>query len=1212
MGERLPGYMVPSAFVVLDGLPLTGNGKIDRKALPAPDYGGAAGAGRGPADAREEILCGVFSQILGLDSIGVDDDFFAMGGHSLLAVRLISRIRVVLSVELPLRALFEAPTVAGLAARLPGTSAARAPLTTMQRPQRVPLSFAQQRLWFIGQLEGPSSTYNIPVVLRLAGHVDREALAMALRDVIGRHEVLRTVFEVADGEPYQRILHLDDLAWELETVEVAPAELADAVARASKHAFDLSSEPPIRAWLFQAGPDEVLVVSMHHIASDGWSTEPLARDVSAAYAARCQGRAPQWDPLPVQYADYTLWQRQLLGDELDPLSVISRQASYWRETLAGIPEELKLPFDRKRPAVASHRGHSAQVEISAQTHAQVVELARAEGVTTFMVLQSALAMLLSRLGAGTDIPIGSPHAGRTDEAMDDLVGFFINTLVLRTDLSGDPSFRDVLARVRDASLSGFAHQDVPFERLVEELSPSRSMARHALFQVMLTLQNNAEALLDLPGIRVEAVPMGESTAKFDLDVIVGEVFTAQGAPAGVRGSITAAADLFDPDTVAQLTRRFAHILELLTSDPQIRLSAVDVLETAERHRILVEWNDTAVEIADTPVPALFEAQVARTPEALAVASDGAEVSYAQLDARANQLARYLVNRHVGPESVVAVCLERGVDLMVALLGVLKAGGAYMPIDPQYPAERVAFMLRDAAPVAVLASTSTAGALRSSPVGVLVLDEPGLTAGLAGLAPEALNDHDRIAPLSVANPAYVIYTSGSTGRPKGVLVPQRGVASLLTGQMRDLRVGSGCRVGQFASASFDTFGWEWIMALLSGAALVVIPRERRLGKALPEFLASQRITHVTLPPAVLATLNEKSIGTETVLTVAGEACPPDVMTRWAAGREMFNSYGPTETTVDSTLWRCDPEAAEVAIGSPVVNTQIYVLDEYLAPVPVGVAGEMYVAGEGLARGYLGGPGLTAERFVADPFDGMGKRMYRSGDRARWNAAGQLVFTGRTDDQVKIRGFRIEPGEIAAVLATHHSVAQAAVIVREEIPGDKRLVAYAVPADGGRAAGTPSWSASVLGLAAERLPEYMVPSALVALDALPLTVNGKLDRNGLPAPDYASGAAQVTREPANAVEELLCGVFGEVLGVDRVGVDDSFFALGGHSLLAVRLVSRVRAVLGVDLDIRLVFEVSTVGGLAGRLSGVGGARLGLVSMPRPVRVPLSFAQRRLWFI
>ncbi|WP_189282465.1 condensation domain-containing protein, partial [Streptomyces atratus] len=899
--DCLPSYMVPSAVVVLDALPLNVNGKLDRKALPAPDYSaGKAGAGRGPSNLREELLCGVFAQVLGLPEVGVHDDFFALGGHSLLAVRLISRVRTVLGIEVPLRALFETPTVAGLAAGLMGAGQARPALTAGERTERVPLSFAQQRLWFIGQLEGPSSTYNIPFALRMAGDVDRDALGLAFRDVIGRHEVLRTVFPTAEGgEPYQSVVELADLDWQLGVIEVAPTELDAAVAEAEAYAFDLSAEAPIRATLFEAGPDErVLVVVLHHIAGDGWSTAPLARDLSTAYAARSAGEAPDWTPLPVQYADYALWQRELLGDESDADSVIAHQMAYWREALADSPEELALPFDRSRPAVASHVGHRVPVEIPAEVHARLVEVARAGGVTPFMALQAALAMLLSRLGAGTDIPIGSANAGRTDEALDDLVGFFINTLVVRTDLSGDPTFREVLDRVREASLSALAHQEVPFERLVEELAPSRSMARHPLFQVQLDLQNNAEAVLDLPGAEGGGTSSDTAVAKFDVEVRLTETYDEQGAPAGVWGQVVAAADLFDRDTVTGLRERFVRVLGLLVGDPQVRLSTLEVVGEDERRRVLEEWNDTAVDLGSMLVPELFAAQMGRTPDAAAVVADGETVSYAELDARANRLAHYLVGQGVGAESLVGLCLPRGIETVVAILAAWKAGAGYLPIDPEYPAERIGFMLADSGAALTLTTEEILDDLPAGRNRFVALDSTLVEMQLAA----ASVDSPEVG-VAAEGLAYVIYTSGSTGRPKGVAVTHKGLANYVSWAADAYRMNGGGGAPLHSSLAFDLTVTSVLVPLVTGSA--VVASETGGAEGLAELIKDPgTFGLVKAVPAHLPLLTEMLTEAQASQAarcwiVGGEALPGTVVRDWfsrAPESVIVNEYGPTETVV----------------------------------------------------------------------------------------------------------------------------------------------------------------------------------------------------------------------------------------------------------------------------------------------------------------------------
>jgi nonribosomal peptide synthetase DhbF len=1173
LARTLPDYMIPAAFVVLDALPLTPSGKLDRKALPAPDQQ-ASTEYTAPRTATEKVLAGLWAETFGLERVGIHDNFFELGGHSLLVTHLISKIRAAFLVELPLGTVFEVSTIAGLAGRLDQAQAARPALRPVPRPEVIPLSFAQRRLWFLNHLEGQSPRYNLTLALRIRGTLDRDALEAALADLIERHESLRTVFPETAGTPRQLILDAEIARPILAVAATTEAELAQGLTATANHGFDLAAEQPLRVSLFVLAPDEhVLLLLIHHIAGDGASLGPMARDLAVAYAARHVGNAPVFTPLPLQYADYTLWQHTLLGDENDPESAIVRQLAYWKTALQGLPEQLDLPTDHPRPSVSSHNGDTIAFEIAPALHQRLLMLAREQQASLFMVLQAGLAALLTRLGAGTDIPIGSPIAGRTDHALDDLIGFFVNTLVLRTDTAGNPSFRELVDRVRATDLDAYANQDLPFERLVEAINPTRSLSRHPLFQVVLAFQTAPVTGLDIPGLIIAAQPMGTGVAKFDLTLLLTELTPTQGVPGGLEGSIEYSTDLFDRETVEAIAARLVRLLESAIAAPDRPIGGIDILDSAERQRVLVAWNDTARAVPQTTLPALLEAQVAQRGGAAALICEDATLSYADLNARANRLAHLLIAQGAGPEQIVALALPRSVELIVGLLAILKSGAAYLPLDPDYPAERLAFMLADAKPACLITSSVTTPHLPGAST-QLVLDDPA-TAGLLARQPDTNpRDADRTAPLSPLNAVYVIYTSGSTGAPKGVVVSHHGIASLAGAMTERLGITPQSRVLQFASSSFDASIMEVLMALPAGAALVVPPAGLLAGELLTETLTRHAVSHALIPPAVLAGMPSARLEKFETLIVGGDACPPDLVASWAKGRRMINAYGPTETTICATMSMPLGGAAEPPIGRPIWNTQVYVLDDGLQPAPVGVAGELYIAGSGLARGYLNRPGLTAERFVADPFGPPGTRMYRTGDRARWRDDGALQYLGRADQQVKIRGFRVEPGEIEAALGQHDTVAQAAVIAREDVSGDKRLVGYVVAAEGQ----TPDSTALRQHLA-RTLPDYMIPAAFVVLDALPLTPSGKLDRKALPAPDQQASTEYTA--PRTATEEKLCALFAETLGLARVGINDNFFDLGGHSLLAIRVGRRIRDEIQSDFPITTVYTTPVIRHLAALL-------------------------------
>ncbi|MFI3157993.1 MAG: amino acid adenylation domain-containing protein [Methylococcaceae bacterium] len=1182
LNKSLPEFMIPSVFVSLDAMPVTANGKLDRKALPEPDMSQVPNADFiAPRSPVEQLLAGIWGEVLKTDRVGIHDNFFDLGGHSLLAMQVIVRVQEQLSVEISMFSLFERSTIAALAAHIEsllsaGQQVQLPAIRQAARDRLPPLSFAQMRLWLLERISDAGGAYNIPFFLQLEGVLENEqALERAINEVIRRHDSLRTHFAEHKGVPFQIIepsLSIALLTRDLSNTPEAlrEAEMTRHLQAQAAPPFDLIKGPLLRAELIRLGQEHhVLLLTFHHIISDGWSMDVFARELSALYGAFSRNQPSPLPELPIQYADYAVWQQEWLQGE-----PMERLLAYWKVRLSDVPT-LELPTDKPRPAIQSFHGKTQPFSLSPDLTEGLKALSRREGVTLFMTLAAAFQVLLHRYSGQDDIVIGTPTAGRSRVELEDLIGFFVNTLVLRTDLSGNPSFRELLAREREVTLGAYAHQDMPFEKLVEALNPERDLSRNPLFQVMFVLQNTPNDQLRLNEMAVESLSVDNGTNQFDLTLELSET------PQGLTGRVNYAGDLFEAASIDRLIGHFQTLLEGIVAHPEALLSELPLLTEAERRQLLVEWNATATPFPkDQCIHTLFEVQAATTPQAVAVIYEDSRLSYAELNAQANRLAQSLRELGVKPDRVVAICAERSLNLVVGLLAILKAGGAYVPLDPAYPKDRLAFMLEDSAPVALLTQVKLEslfeGIVKDLPV--IALDdqyppwanqpETNLDHSGTGLSPESL--------------AYVIYTSGSTGTPKGVMVEHRNLCNLITDVKNRYHIGAEDRILQFAATAFDMSIQDIFGALLLGAGLVLRNDAWLAGTGKFWALCEKNaVSIITLPTLFWQQLAQEDAivipATVRHITIGGEAVSSQVLAAWFERKgyrpTLFNGYGPTEATIYSTSHEPSTDALSwQSIGRPIANTSIYVLDSHRRPVPVGVAGELYIGGAGIARGYLKRPELTAERFIADPFAAEADaRMYKTGDLARWLADGTLEFVGRNDFQVKIRGFRIELGDIEAKLMEHPAVREAAVSAHQGADGLKRLAAYVVP-DGFMPA-----VPELRDFLKQKIPEFMLPSAFVFLDALPLTANGKLDRKALPEP-VAEAVSVSHTAPSNEIEHKLVDIWNDLLGLKNIGIHDNFFERGGHSLLATQMIVRIEEHLSVEIPLTSLFGMPTISALA----------------------------------
>ncbi|MCX7570500.1 amino acid adenylation domain-containing protein, partial [Tumebacillus sp. DT12] len=1212
--NELPDYMIPSAFVALDVLPLTPNGKVDRRALPAPDLSReTAHEYIAPRTPEEGTIAAIWADVMRLEQVGVLDDFFDLGGHSLIATQIMTRIRAAFHADIPLRLLFEAPTVAALAERIGSLREPSAPSEMMQiravgREEPLVLSFAQERLWFLEQLMPGASTYNLPAGVRLHGELDSEALERGYQEVIRRHEALRTAFVTVAGQPRQQVLPLDGLRLtrvDLRTLspDQREKELRTYVEAEARRPFDLASDALIRGVLLQVAEEEhLLLVTMHHIVSDGWSMRVFIRELGTLYESFRTGSPSSLPELDIQYADFAVWQRERLQG-----AVLDEQIEYWKQQLGGSLPVLQVPTDRPRPAVQTYHGERRWAYWSKELLDSLQGVSSREGVTMYMTLLAAFKAFLYRYTGQSDLLVGTPIAGRTNQQVENLIGFFVNTLVMRSELAGDLQFDSLLQQIRETALEAYAHQDLPFEKLVEVLQPERDMSYSPLFQVLFTYEESALEDMQLSGLTMTPVEADIGAAKFDLSMTIIE------SESGLTASFQYNTDLFDGATIERMLGHFHHLLESIAADPAQPLAALSMWSESERSEVLSAWNDTRADYPqDAVLHELFEAQAARTPDAVAVSDDRASVTFRELNARSNQLARVLRERGVGADVAVGVLMERSVEMVVSLLGILKAGGAYVPLDPSYPVDRLTYVAEDTAFPVLLTQERLRGLLTGHTAELICLDSEWER--IAGAETSNLGHQTEPEHL-----AYLIYTSGSTGKPKGVMIPHRAICNHMFWMLEAYPLTAEDNVLQKTPFGFDASVWEFWAPLLSGAQLVMAePGGHQDSGYLAAKIRKENITVLQLVPTMLQMLLEEPTfaGCTSLRRVycGGEALSVEVKEQFfetLPKASLHNLYGPTEACIDATVWDCEPgrSGRSVPIGRPIANTEIYLLDEALQPVPVGVPGELHIGGRGLARGYWQRPDLTEEKFIPHPLsEEPGARLYKTGDVARYLPNGAIEYLGRADHQVKIRGFRIELGEIENVLLSHPQVKEAVVTAHEVAAGDIRLVAYltaAVEAD--------LDAAELRTHLQNELPDYMIPSAFVALDVLPLTPNGKVDRRALPAPHF-SEAEREHVAPRNEIETTVAAVFAEVLRLEQVGVHDHFFALGGHSLLATQAVSRLRTAFDTEIPLRWLFEAPRVEDLAARLgqSGQGQATaVPLIPVPRTERLPLSFAQERLWF-